>query len=71
MYIIEFKKNVYMARWKQGDPPRTLKLENAKRFDIKDIAEREMNKAIKNNPHRMFTNPSVYWVDEQSNKIER
>lgn len=38
MFIIEFEEGVYSADW-EGDPGRTLKKENAQRFDCNKKAK--------------------------------
>lgn len=68
MYIIEFEPNVFAAKGK-GDPARTLKLQNAVRFDKKAKAEKRLAEIIEEIKHyRKFTNPQVRWVDELSGK---
>lgn len=64
MYVIEFEQGVY-ATSGEGDPARTLKLENALRFSIEREAEKFLSRTIKRvQSFRKFTNPKVLWVDE-------
>jgi len=57
-YIIEFEKGVYYAGW-DGDPGRTLKIENAMTFKTIKMAEIIMQRELENNPHRKFENAKV------------
>lgn len=64
MYIIQFEEGVYASRGK-GDPARTLKIENAKRFSCELDANNTLSKIINEIKYfRRFTNPLIRWVDE-------
>jgi len=45
MYIIELEKGIWLAPW-EGDPGRTLKKENARRFRTKKEANRMLIMAL-------------------------
>ena len=49
MYIVELEKGVWLAEG-NGDPPRTLKKENAKQFKQKNWAKRGLKIARKYRP---------------------
>jgi hypothetical protein len=66
MYIIEFEKEVYATKG-NGDPARTLKIANAKRFSDKSTAKEYLD-AIKS--YRKFPNAKIKWVDEVTGKIK-
>jgi len=55
MYIVELEENVWLAPW-QGDPGRTLKIENAKQYQYKKNAEYELEMARK---YRPFLNAKI------------
>lgn len=57
-YIIEFEKGVYYAGW-EGDPGRTLKIENAMTFKTDKMANKILQRELENNPHRKFVNAKV------------
>lgn len=57
-YIIEFEQGVYFADI-YGDPGRTLKIESAKKFQLKSEAQRALLKAKREYPHRKFTKACV------------
>ncbi|MGD9697527.1 hypothetical protein [Acinetobacter sp.] len=57
-FVIEFEKGVYYAGW-EGDPGRTLKIENAKMFKTEKTANKILQRELKNNPHRKFANAKV------------
>ncbi len=61
-YIIEFEEGVYYAGW-DGDPGRTLKLENAMIFETKRLAEKILERELENNPHRKYKNSKLITVD--------
>jgi len=70
MYRIELEKGVYGAPW-NGDPGRTLKIENAKIFSKKKDAKNELKKMIeKVNFFIKFPNAKVIWVDEITGRIK-
>ena len=53
-FVVEFKngnQSFWLADW-QGDPGRTLKIENAKKFKNSIGAEKALAKAVAENPHR-------------------
>lgn len=58
MYIIEIEngnKPCYVAAWEEGDPPRTVILENAQTFCTKKEAENRINEVILKHPFRTLT----------------
>jgi hypothetical protein len=57
-YIIEFEKGVYFCDI-EGDPGRTLKIENAKVFVRKQDAQRTLLKAKHDYPQRKFLKACV------------
>jgi len=66
MYIIEFEKGVYATKG-NGDPSRTLKVENAQRFSDEISAKTKLDIIIERiKPYRKFSNPQIRWVDEIS-----
>jgi hypothetical protein len=59
MYIIEYEPNCWAAPW-EGDPPRTIVKENAKRFKSKAAAKRHMNRELKKcESWRKYKKPQV------------
>jgi hypothetical protein len=57
-YIVKIEYGVYLTDG-DGDPPRTLQIENAKKFVNRGDAYIALGKAIKNNPHRTFVTSIV------------
>ena len=52
MFAIKFNnKNCWIADW-EGDPGRTLLLENAKTYKNHNAAQKELDKIIMKNRHR-------------------
>ena len=49
MYLVELEKGVFIADW-EGDPGRTLKIENAQKFDEKSEADYKLTQARKYRP---------------------
>jgi len=56
-YIIELEPGVYAAPW-LGDPGRTIKKLNAKRFPAKVSAETSLNQIKQNYPNK-FNNVKI------------
>lgn len=46
MYIVELRKGVWLADW-DGDPPRTLDIENAKQFKSERGAKISLSRSRK------------------------
>lgn len=57
-YIVELEKNVWIAHW-EADPGRTIKIENAKKFDSKKSAQKARTEARK---YRDFLNAKIVEV---------
>lgn len=55
-WVVEIQDGVWIADW-DGDPGRTLKEENAKRFFLKSDAEKALTEARK---YRPFKNAKIY-----------
>ena len=52
MFVIKFEnQDCWIAPW-EGDPGRTLKMENAKQYKNELVAEKSLHEITKNNPHR-------------------
>jgi len=63
MYIIEFETGIYATKG-NGDPSRTLKIENAQRFESKIKAEERLSSILSRiKYYRIFSNPKIQWVD--------
>lgn len=60
-YIVEFEKGVYLCGL-DGDPGRTLKKENAKKFERKSDAQIALLKAKRDYPNRKFIKACVRLV---------
>lgn len=60
MYIVELEKGVWLAPW-QGDPGRTLKIENAKQYKRENWARYGLKMARK---YRPFAKAKIKRVDE-------
>ncbi len=66
MYIIQFETGVYSTAG-DGDPARTLKLENAERFSCNIVARTKLDSILNNiKPFRKLPNAQVMWLDEIS-----
>jgi len=60
MYIVELEKDVWLASG-QGDPARTLKVENAKQYKRENLARYGLKLARK---YRPFEKAKIKRVDE-------
>ena len=58
MYVVELQENCWLADV-NGDPGRTVLLENAQNFKSKSKAEKALQKAKIDNPYRKFTTARV------------
>ena len=56
-YIIELEKGVWLADG-EGDPPRTLRAENARRFPNVFMAN-DMLEDVKESGHRLFLSAKI------------
>jgi hypothetical protein len=45
MYIVELEENVWLADW-EGDPGRTIKIDNAKKFGSRKKANKALGEAL-------------------------
>ena len=67
MYIIEFEKGVYSTKG-VGDPARTLKIENARRFSNNVYAKTILTNILQEiKLFRKFPNAKIRWIDEVTN----
>ena len=62
MYIIQLARTSWVADW-EGDPGRTLVLQNAKIFSHKSIAERTLKGLSKRYEHRDFNKARIIEVE--------
>jgi hypothetical protein len=60
MYVVELEKGVWIAPW-NGDPGRTLKIENAKKFKRKNWAKHGLKMARQ---YRPFTKAKIQPINE-------
>ena len=61
-YIIELTSNSWVADW-EGDPGRTIVMQNAKIFDCKEEAKMFLLNILKDNPHRNYFGASVRKIE--------
>ena len=60
-YVVKLEEGVWLAPW-EGDPGRTLKIENAAKYYVRENAEKALSDALK---YRSFSDPEVIpcWVN--------
>ena len=60
-YIVKLEEGVWLAPW-EGNPGRTLKIENATKYYIRENAEKALSDALK---YRSFSDPEIElcWVN--------
>jgi len=62
MYVVELEKGVWIAPW-QGDPGRTLKIENAKKYQKHNWAKYGLKIARE---YRPFIKAKIKIIDESA-----
>lgn len=67
-YIIELEPGVYRSIWSSGDPPRTLKIDKARRYTSENSAKLGLARA---RTYRAFPNARILFVAEERTKLER